>query len=112
LTRNESGPGVGTGLDLRRVLSIGRSDTGRRFDDEGVCAVSGRAGIDAATIQCKLGIIAAGRTVTITIHAPTYTQSGIKLVERPSVVSNSIDPNPTNNGNGLPLQVPLRAKVP
>jgi hypothetical protein len=105
------GPGTAPASAFAESSALGAAIRVVASTTKGACTVSGRAGIDAATIACKLGVIPAGGSITITIHAPTYTESGISLVEHASVISSSLDPDPTNNGN-KPVKVPLRSAAP
>jgi hypothetical protein len=50
-----------------------------------------------------------GTSVLIRISAPTYHQTGINLIEHPSVASTVPDPHPSDNGAAKAKKVLLKA---
>jgi Domain of unknown function DUF11 len=104
----------GPGAALRTVFdewgALGTNSITRAHASSGSCSVSGPAGGGAA-IHCTLGTIPANRSITVTIYAPTYKETGISIVEHPSVASSVPDPHPRNNNGGAAVKVPLRPAI-
>ena len=104
------GPGAAPGTLFDEWGALGTNAVTRARASRGSCAITGPAG-GGATIHCKLGTIPSGRAVTVTIFAPTYKETGISIVEHPSVASTVPDPHPQNNKAGAATKVPLRPRA-
>lgn len=101
------GPGAASATVFDEWGALGTGSITRVRASHGRCTVTGPA-YNTAKIHCNLGLIGAKTSVTITVEAPSYHQSGISLIEHPSVASPVPDPHPANNGDGNPRKVPLR----
>lgn len=100
------GPGAAPGTTFDEWGALGTNSIARAHASHGTCAVAGSAG-GGATIHCRLGTIAVNRSVTVTVYAPAYKETGISIVEHPSVASTVPDPHPQNNKAGAATRVPL-----
>jgi len=100
------GPGAASATVFDEWGALGTGSITRVRASHGTCAVTGPA-YNTAKIHCNLGLIGAKTSVTITVYAPSYHQSGISLVEHPSVASPVPDPHPANNGGGNSQKVLL-----
>jgi len=101
------GPGAASATVFDEWGALGTGSISRVSASRGKCAVTGPA-YNTANIHCDLGKIGAKTSVTITVYAPSYRQSGISLIEHPSVASPVPDPDPANNGGGNARKVLLR----
>ena len=101
------GPGAASATVFDEWGALGTGSITRASASHGKCSVNGPA-YNTAKIHCDLGRIGAKTTVTVTVYAPSYHESGISLIEHPSVASPVPDPHPANNGGGNPRKVPLR----
>ena len=101
------GPGAASATVFDEWGALGTGSITRVSASHGRCAVTGPA-YSTAKIHCNLGLIGAKTSVTITVYAPSYHESGISLIEHPSVASPVPDPHPANNGGGNPRKVLLR----
>ena len=101
------GPGAASATVFDEWGALGTGSITRVRVSHGSCTITGPA-YNTAKIHCNLGLIRAKTAVTITIDAPSYRESGISLIEHPSVASPVPDPHPANNGGGNPRKVLLR----
>lgn len=103
------GPGAAPATLFEEWGALGTNSITRVHASHGTCTITGEA-YSTATIHCSLGTIRAKAAVTITIFAPSYHETGISLIEHPSVASRVPDPNPDDDGGGNPRKVLLKAR--
>jgi Domain of unknown function DUF11 len=71
----------------------------------GTCAVTNQ---DGNRITCHLRTIPPRSSAFITVRCATFTESGVSIIEHPSVISDAADPRAANNVNGNAVKVLLR----